>query len=285
MTPPPAPRELALSTLNRSPLFGVDPQTVAHVHAAADAGFTLLSPDVFSLRALDHPHERGGAPQDLDDLAGALADRGVGVLDIASLNLGITVEEDQANLAEMVRYVRLLKPRWVLVKLNAPAGPEHPAMLDTLRVAARALAEEGAALAFEPSALSALTTLGAGSALLDALDLASEGLPRGGVVADTWHVLATGERWDDLATVPVEDLAYLQLADGEPDPDGDLMEATLNQRSFPGDGHLDLARFAQVLGDRGFTGPASVEVLSAAHRGDSVSEFARVAHARMLPYV
>lgn len=264
------PRELALATLNRSPLFDVAPETLAHVAAAADAGFTLLSLDIFSLQALG---------QDVTLLASLLAEHGVGVLDIPSLIVGRGADTDGAALDEVVGLIRALHPRYVIGRVDGPIDPSDTATMAVLRHAARVVADEGSAFTLEPSPVSSLPTLAAGRAVLDELDV-----PGTGLVVDTWHFFVGEDGWDDLAALPLDQLAFVQLADGDPHPAGDLVRATLNDRSLPGDGQFDLAGFADALRRRGYAGPTSVEVLSARHRPEPVAEFARQAYTRSLPY-
>ena len=58
----------------------------------------------------------------------------------------------------------------------------------------------------------------------------------------------------------------------------------LHRRALPGEGILELHRFADTLLDRGWDGTVSVEVLSAQLRGLPVDELVGRLHASTAPY-
>ena len=62
------------------------------------------------------------------------------------------------------------------------------------------------------------------------------------------------------------------------------MDETVNRRTWPGEGELELTRFARTLLDRGWRGPVAVEVLSAQARTLSIEDYARRAHDTTVPY-
>jgi sugar phosphate isomerase/epimerase len=62
-----------------------------------------------------------------------------------------------------------------------------------------------------------------------------------------------------------------------------MMETT-NRRAMPGDGFLQLDRFASTLLDRGWDGMVSVEVLSDQLRAMPVADFAQRAYDATTPY-
>lgn len=276
---------LSFSTLNHCPLFGVQVDLVDQARAAAAAGFDLLSPDIFSLRACA---ARAGG---LDELVGVLDDLGLGVLDIASLNIdpaapagpssggvraGAPSGAGAANdLAEVLTLARALRPRYVLARM---AGELDDAATAALARAAVALADEGVGVVLEPSPNSAVAGLAVGEALLDRAGLADAGL-----VLDSWHFFVGGADWEALAALRPERLAYVQWADGWlPDPGLDaaaLMNATLNRRALPGAGCFELGRLRRVLAAQGFDGPVCVEVMAEDLRAAPVAEFAAAAHA------
>jgi len=59
---------------------------------------------------------------------------------------------------------------------------------------------------------------------------------------------------------------------------GRLGRETMHRRALPGEGILDLVRFAATLLDRGWDGLVSVEVLSEELRASPIEEIARRAH-------
>lgn len=62
------------------------------------------------------------------------------------------------------------------------------------------------------------------------------------------------------------------------------MHETMDRRAMPGEGELDLARFARTLTERGWAGLVSVEVLSASLRQLDIGTFARRAYETTAPY-
>jgi sugar phosphate isomerase/epimerase len=62
------------------------------------------------------------------------------------------------------------------------------------------------------------------------------------------------------------------------------MDEALNRRAMPGDGVLELDRFASTLRQRGFDGVVSVQVLSNELRRLPLADFARRAHDAAAPY-
>ena len=94
--------------------------------------------------------------------------------------------------------------------------------------------------------------------------------------------VATGADWQALAALPDERLAYVQLDDAL-EPSDDLQHDTLHRRALPGEGNLDLARFAEALRARRFDGVVSLEVLSDRWRREPVEAFATAARRSVHP--
>jgi len=93
---------LAFATLNHCPLL-LDGVTLPdQFAAAADAGFTFVSPDIFSLRSW---RETG---QTYDQLADALAASGLECYDIAGLNVSGSDDATQAEADEMLPFATAL---------------------------------------------------------------------------------------------------------------------------------------------------------------------------------
>lgn len=80
-----------------------------------------------------------------------------------------------------------------------------------------------------------------------------------GLVLDSFHVLATNPVQESLAGIPGERIFLLQLADCPP-VRGDLESWSRHFRCFPGQGSLDIARFAANVLATGYTGPLSLEI-------------------------
>jgi len=106
-----------------------------------------------------------------------------------------------------------------------------------------------------------------------------------GLMIVSWHFCVGEGTWDDLATVPLDDIAYLQFTDAlKPESRERLVRETLHRRALPGEGVLELRRFAATLLDRGWDGTVSVEVLSAELRTLPVDVLVRRLFATTAPY-
>jgi sugar phosphate isomerase/epimerase len=143
--------------------------------------------------------------------------------------------------------------RWVnTVFRAAPSG-------DTAELIARCatiFAEAGSAMAVEFSPLGSLPGL---AEAVEVAELAGSGAA---VLIDTWHFSFGPSTWADLEGLPAERIAYIQFDDAPPPESGDLWEETMQRRVMPGEGTLDLERFATVIGASGFDGYVSLEVLN-----------------------
>lgn len=209
------------------------------------------------------------------DCAKTLAAAGLRCHELLAL---LVTEDEEATLrqaAELAQAAAIVGARWVLgafrVKLDARSAP-------LIHRCAEILADAGAGLAVEFSPLGFVPTITA------ARDVAAAaGAGRAGVLIDTWHFFRGASTWDELATIPLDEIAYLQFDDAPP-PIGSGMAETLHRRVMPGDGELDLDRFASTLLERGFDGLVSVEVLSAELRQLPVPEFARRAYDSTVRY-
>ncbi len=197
--------------------------------------------------------------------------------------LALVVRADaEATLAEAQRLAEaavVMKAEWILTVVE-PAL--NSATAETLRRCAAAFAEAGAKMALEFCPLSPIDSIGAG---LEAVAVA--GSERAGLLIDTSHFCCGESSWDDLARVPLEQIAYVQFTDVlAPREDGGAERGARRfpRRVFPGEGILDLARFAETLRDRGWSGTVSVEIMNRASRDLPVDEFARQAATSTAPF-
>lgn len=165
---------------------------------------------------------------------------------------------------------------WVLTVfaagLDAGAGP-------VVKRAAQILTDAGRGMAVECSPLGPVSDLAAGLEVV-----AAAGDARAGLMIDSWHFCHGAGTWTDLARVPLEQIAYVQFADGLAPVLPDLMRETMDRRALPGEGVLELDRFAGTLRDRGWRGTVSVEVLNRELRAVPVEEFAHRAYTATARY-
>lgn len=142
--------------------------------------------------------------------------------------------------------------------------PETPCELDRLIEEYAALCDDAAQhtdarvayeiIPFDPN----VHTLPAGIRLVTEADR-----PNGGLVIDTWHMGKLGIPPADVARIPGEHLAWVELSDGPVGYAGDPREEVINGRLLPGEGELDIPGYVLALREAGYDGPWGVEVLSA----------------------
>jgi sugar phosphate isomerase/epimerase len=171
-----------------------------------------------------------------------------------------------------------MRATWVLTVFTAAVSARTEQLI---RHCAAIIANAGAAMAVEFSPLGPVSSIKAG---MDAVRAASRG-GRAGLMIDSWHFCFGESTWHELAAVPLDDIAYVQFSDAlVPESRERLVRETSHRRALPGQGVLDLDRFAATLLDRGYNGIVSVEVLSAALRELPVDALVERLHDATAPY-
>jgi sugar phosphate isomerase/epimerase len=159
----------------------------------------------------------------------------------------------------------IVHAEWVLTVFRSPLDATTAPIIE--RCAAM-FAEAGSKMAVEFSPMGGVTSIEAGLAVVDAA-----GAGRAGLLIDTWHFSRGDSTWEQLATIPLDAIAYVQFTDALPAISEKPYRETTNRRALPGDGELELERFASTLRDRGWEGLVSVEVLNAELRELPVEAF------------
>jgi 4-hydroxyphenylpyruvate dioxygenase len=96
--------------------------------------------------------------------------------------------------------------------------------------------------------------------LVDAVDH-----PNLGLVLDSFHTLSLNDSVDEIASIPGERIAFVQIADA-PKLAMDVLEWSRHYRCFPGQGDFDLGRFTARVVETGYAGPLSLEIFNDAFR-------------------
>jgi sugar phosphate isomerase/epimerase len=96
-----------------------------------------------------------------------------------------------------------------------------------------------------------------------------------GVVIDTWHMAKLGIAPEDLRKIPVEQLGWVELSDGQYDWMEDRVDETVNHRRLPGDGEFDVRGYVEVCRQMGYAEPWGIEVLSQELRSHPIDEMFR----------
>ena len=99
-----------------------------------------------------------------------------------------------------------------------------------------------------------------------------EGVDNSGVVIDTWHMAKLGIAPDDLRKIPLAQLGWVELSDGQVEDMPDRVDETVNHRKLPGEGEFDIRGYVEVCLDMGYDEAWGVEVLSEDLRGHPIDE-------------
>ncbi|CAG4888117.1 bifunctional sugar phosphate isomerase/epimerase/4-hydroxyphenylpyruvate dioxygenase family protein [Paraburkholderia saeva] len=85
--------------------------------------------------------------------------------------------------------------------------------------------------------------------------------PNLGLVLDSFHTLSINDPVDEIAAIPGDRIAFVQIADA-PKLAMDVLEWSRHYRCFPGQGDFDLASFTARVIETGYDGPLSLEIFN-----------------------
>jgi sugar phosphate isomerase/epimerase len=254
---------LIYETIQFSPYFGTDdPDLPGQIRAAARVGFAGIGVD--HRGTLAHFTRKRGS---LSDVAELLGEHGLRCFAVQDLT--VTADERETlGLAEAcLEAAAALRAEYVHCCFTAPIRADTIALLRRALDVARP-AGARFSLEFLPwcemndvaSTRRVIRECGAGDVKL---------------LVDSWHAHHGPTGWDDLASLATDELAYLQFDDHPPLASADLFEETTQRRALPGDGELELERFAQLFLAKGYAAPVSVEVLNGEMRAWPRDKFAQ----------
>lgn len=184
----------------------------------------------------------------------AYAGAGVGCHELLALVVGDDESATMGSAEQLADRARTIGAEWVLTVFTDKVPPGR------IQRCAKLFDAAGAGMAVEYTPLGAIPTISDGMEMVRAANSGG----RAGLMIDSWHFCFSDNTWDDLAAVPLDDIAYLQFTDAlEPENRDRMIRESLHRRAIPGEGMLALDRFAATLLDRGYDGIVSVEVLSA----------------------
>jgi sugar phosphate isomerase/epimerase len=264
--------ELCFNCMNRSAylLGDEDPDLHGQIRAASQAGFRLIGPDSYSIRAYC---AKGGR---LEELAERIRGAGMRVFELPALMLG-DGDESRKDAEELLAMARVLRPDFLQVNVT---GVVDAKTLAEIRRVGEDFAACGTRLAIEYLPwLPDIKNLESTRAMLDRLDLDGAG-----VIVDTWHFFFSDDTWEGLAALPLDEIAYIQFDDHPERVSDDLVAETVGRRVMPGSGTFELDRFCDLIRAKGFDGVVSCEILSDATRHMDLDEFARQVHESCVRY-
>jgi sugar phosphate isomerase/epimerase len=239
---------------------------IEQIEAAAAAGF-----DAVGLRALmptGRPlaHELIGRPMRVRAVAEACRAHGMAILDLEVATLTADFRLDA--MLPFLDVAADLGARWVQL-VGEDADMDRTA--DNGARFVEAAAERGRRVALEFMRFRSIDSLHMASTLLDRIDH-----PFAALLLDTLHLMRSGGQVADLAALPPERIAYLQLCDAPATPpaDGDYIFEARANRLYPGEGGLPLAEIIRALPP---ATPISLEVPYQRHAKASATERASAA--------
>ena len=170
------------------------------------------------------------------------------------------------------------RAEWVLTVVRTRLSDETAKVIQ--RYAAM-FEEVGAGMAVEFTPLGCATSLQAGLEIVAATAPA-----RAGLLIDSWHFCFGDSTWDDLLTVPLDQIRVCSVRQWGTPRIGQLLRGdSENGGPCPGMGYWRLDRFASaLLCQQGWEGLVSVEVLNSQLIQLPVSEFAQRAHDTTVRY-
>ena len=105
--------------------------------------------------------------------------------------------------------------------------------------------------------------------------------PNLGIVLDSFHTLSINDPVDEIAAIPGERIAFVQIADA-PKLAMDVLEWSRHFRCFPGQGDFDLASFTARVMETGYQGPLSLEIFNDGFRAAPTAATAADGHRSLL---
>jgi len=228
------------------------------IRSAAAAGFELV--ELRSNKLYDYL-----AAHSVDDLKALLAETGIGVLSINTLeHITWRSDEDYAAIKdECARLSDISRSIGCPYVLSVPGALRQGPKTDeeTIEESVRVLNEladiaepYGIKIGFEflGEAGNSVTTLDLGSKIVDMVGRESVGN-----VIDTYHFYAGSSSWEALETLDPKKLFIFHINGAEDLPKDQLNDS---KRLYPGEGVLPIARMKETLDTIGYDGPASVEI-------------------------
>jgi len=97
----------------------------------------------------------------------------------------------------------------------------------------------------------------------------------GGLLLDIWHMNRAGISYEEVAGVPRQFVAAIELNDGPLDVIEPLLEESIDRRKLCGEGGFDVKAFLASVERTGYQGPMGVEILSHENRARPLEEAAQ----------
>jgi sugar phosphate isomerase/epimerase len=231
----------------------------ARLEVAAETGFSgmgLLHADLLAIERTTP----------LTKLAPRLQELGLRLVEVECLiDWFATGERRKASdrqRADLLRAAEALGARHIKVNGDLE-GVEWPieTLAEEFARLCRQAAEVGAMVAIEFMPFSGIPDAQSALKLLTAA-----GDPNGKLLVDTWHVARAGTPLDQIAQLPADLIAHVEIDDALAEIEGGMWNDTIHNRLLPGQGELDVVGFLSAIRATGYRGQIGVEVISKTHR-------------------
>ncbi|MBN2150054.1 MAG: sugar phosphate isomerase/epimerase, partial [Candidatus Lokiarchaeota archaeon] len=143
-----------------------------------------------------------------------------------------------------------------------PAGQTIPKTVERFQVLRKLASKYKFRMGFEPLGFPANSVRKVDAALRILEAAESDGLPRSGLVVDTFHYFLGGHPATAIGSVPKERLWLVHFNDCVEKPLDELQDS---DRVWPGSGFFDLAGFVAGLKATGYDGYVSLEIFNPAY--------------------
>lgn len=241
----------------------------ARVEAAARAGFTGFGSYYDDL--MFNVDELG-----LEEMAAILRGNGIRYFEIESLLDWFTDGErrsrSDAVRKDMLRAAEKLGAHQIKIAGAFEEGWPLASLIEPYARLCDQAADAGTRISLEILPFSNIKTIAEGLAVVG--DTAIE---NGGLLFDVWHMVRGEIPFEEIAQVPPQFIAAVELDDGPLEPIGSLLQETIDCRELCGEGDFDLPSFVASIQSTGYQGPYGVEILSHEHRARSLEDSARLA--------
>src|SRR5439155_22501861 len=87
-----------------------------------------------------------------------------------------------------------------------------------------------------------------------------------GLCLDIWHGERGGIGFDQVAAVPGEQIAAVELNDGASHAHESLWDDAVENRMLCGEGEFDIRGFLRAIARTGYSGPYGVDIIGIEHR-------------------
>ncbi|MCZ4519341.1 sugar phosphate isomerase/epimerase [Rhodococcus ruber] len=189
--------------------------------------------------------------------------------------------ESDASRAELLRAAEVLGAR-----VLKTGGKFHRDEFDAERLAPHfaKLAEDasnaGTMVGIEPAPFREIQTPQQAMAVIELADHLA-----GGLYIDIWHTERLDVDFAYIRSIPGNRIVGVEIDDADAEIRGSLLDDTVNNRRFPGEGIFDIPEFVSAVKSTGYSGPWAVELISAEVRSMSVREATRRAFSTTRTFV